>query len=286
MEDQALDFTFSWLLLLPVIAGILTLQGTWLDDGKSAKGRPKRYQRRLTAKILIHRTLIVNLLLATFFVYTSSLTFLPDVAQGVLLTVILMLPVFAYLLIVVFKWPGNKKTLPAKSGTSSTDLEQSKLKPVLQAQNALSETNALAETNALVEDSSLAEVNVLAGDTALTESAKALSEPDQQTLSATNHNELTESIASLQNEKIKLQKLIVAQKAVINAEKRRFQKAQALSKNALVVMHRARERAQVAIRVAKNERHERLRLKADNSKLCRQLENVQTPRQIKESVNY
>ena len=268
MEDQTLNFTFSWLLLLPVIAAILIFQGTWLDDGKSANGRPKKYQRRLRAKILIHRALIINLLLATFFVYTSSLTILPDIAQGLLLTVILMLPVFAYLLIVVFKWPDNKKTPSTESRKRSSDLEQGRSEQATQTQDAQAENIALAK------------------DTALSESATALSKAEQETIPTTSYSELTDMIASLQNEKVKLQKLVIAQRAVINTEKQRFQKAQALTKNALLVMRRTKEGAQVAIRVARSERHERLRLEVDHANVCRQLENERPARQVKETANY
>ena len=268
MEDQALSFTFTWLLLLPVIAAALIFQGTWLDDGKSAKGRPKRYQRRLTAKILIHRTLIVNLLLATFFVYTSSLTILPDIVQGLLLTAILMLPVFAYLLFVVFKWPNNKKMPSTQSRRRSSDLEQSTSEPATQTQNVLTEDSALAK------------------DAELLNSNNALSKTDQETIPTASNSELTDLIASLRNDKIKLQKLVIAQRAMINFEKQRFQKAQALSKNAVMLMRKTKEGARVALRVARSERHERLRLEADNAKVYRQLENERPATPAKESANY
>ena len=262
MEEQAFSFTFSWLLLLPVIAGVLIFQGTWLEDGKSANGRPKKYQRRLRAKILIHRTLIVNLLLATFFVYTSSLTILPTIVQGLLLTVLLMLPVFAYLLIAVFKWPTNKKKPLPQPLAHSSDLKQGESEASTQTQNAV----------AVEMESS--------------EADNFSSRADQEAIPATSYSELSDRVARLQNDKIKLQKLVIAQKSVINFEQQRFKKAQALSKNALLIMRKAKDGAHIAIRVAKNERTERLRLEADNAKAQRQLENTRLERHINETANY
>ena len=256
MEDQVFNFTFSWLLLLPVIAGILIFQGTWLDDGKSANGRPKKYQRRLRAKILIHRTLIVNLLLATFFVYTSSLTILPTVVQGLLLTVLLMLPVFVYLLIAVFKWPANKKTPLPQSPAHSADLKQGESAAATQTRNAVAEEMESSESD------------------------NTLSKTGQETIPATSYSELADRVASLQNDKIKLQKLVTAQRSVINLEQQRFKKAQTLTKNAILIMRRSKAGAQVAIRVAKSERNERLRLEADNAKGQRQMENTRPERHI------
>lgn len=262
MEDQAFSFTFSWLLLLPVFAGVLILQGTWLDNDKIPNRRPKKYQRRLRARILIHRTLIVSLLLATFIVYISSLTILPTIVQGLLLTVLLMLPVFAYLLITVFKWPANKRTPLPQSLAHSYDLKQGESQAATQTHVAVTEEMESSELD------------------------NTFSRIGQETIPATSYSELADRVASLQNDKINLQKLVIAQRSVINFEQQRFQKAQALTKNAILIMRRTKAGAEVAIRVAKSERNERLRLEADNAKGQRQFKNTRPGRHIKETANY
>lgn len=292
MEGQFLNLSFSWLLLLPLIAGVLIFQGAWLDDGISARGRPKKYQRRLKAKILIHRALIINLLLATFFVFTSSFTVLPDIVQGLLLTAVLTLPVLIYLLFIVYKWRFKKK-LPAGDSAARSELASSRIQSTGTPQVSLpgvgsltlerSTTEATTQTRS-VESLQAKPLENHYGDSSIEKSVQPLT--NQETTPAPSYKELTEMVVSLQKKELKLEKLVIAQKAVINTEKQRNQKAQLLAQNAMMLMSKTKEGARVAIRVAQQERKERLRLAADTAKEGRQLENGPSPTHVKNTANH
>ena len=306
LEDQIVSLNISWLLLLPAIAAILIFQGTWLDNGTSARGRPNKYQRRLRARVLIHRALIVNLLLASFIVSRSSLTVLPNIVQGLLLTVILMLPVWVYISAVVLKTP-VKKRLHATDTSKQQELSRS----TSQATDSASSDHTLSVDEQMHNiDRSVGHVDIGADKFAgssderapqsklhaakpeqnaiaqkIVESDHALRTSNQETMPATSSGELTEMVMGLQKDKIKLQKLVIAQKAVIDTERQRSQKAQVMTQDAMTVMRKAREGARVAIRVAQRERRERLRLGADNAKIRKQLENAMSAKHNKESAN-
>ena len=303
LEEQLLSLKFSWLLLLPAMAAILIFQGTWLDNGTSARGRPKKYQRRLKAKVLIHRALIVNLLLAGFIVSRSSLAVLPEIVQALLLTVILTLPVLLYLLIAVFKWK-PKKALPAVETLKPQELSRNT--------RQATDTDSFDDTVSVEEqmhniDRSIEHVDIGADKLArstddrgpqstlhapklehnaiaqkMVESDHALRTTDQKAIAATSYGELTQVVAGLQRDRVKLQKLVIAQKAVIETEKQRNQKAQVKAQE---TMHKVMEGARVAIRIAQRERRERLRLGADNEKMRRQLENAMSAKRNKDSAN-
>lgn len=314
LDEQLRRLTFSWLLLLPTIAAILIFQGTWLNNGKSARGRSNSYQRRLKAKVLIHRSLIVNLLLAAFIVSRSSLTVLPGIVQGLLVTVILMLPVLVYLFTVVLKvkvktTPPAIETLEQKNRAS----EQPEM-----ASNSVEVSESVFDHTQSVEeqmhniDRSVDHVDIGAEELADNSDDRALQSKlqapeseqnelavirkmsisnhaplgaDQETMPAISHGELTEMVAGLQKDKIKLQKLVIAQKAVIETEKQLRQNANVMTHDAMTVLRRTRDGARVAIRVARQERRERLRFEADNAKVRRQLENAMSAIRNKESVN-
>ncbi len=352
---------FSGLLLLPAIAAILIFQGTWLDNGFAARGRPKKYQRRLKAKVLIHRSLIVSLLLATFIVFTSTLTVLSQFVQGLLVTVLLMLPVLAYLLLAylfteVLKWRGDK-TLPAvntfeqhvlqsstepakhtalvrqigtarptfKQGTSELatqfhDVEPRQVTPLKKLGNGSSNEDSDSVINhtlnldeqmdnidrsvdhadigveglldnrdfsapSTVTHTHIPRQNTLAAAQDHFESDLALRTADQQTSPTTQYGELTEMVMRLQNEKIKLQKLTIAQKAIIETERQRNQKSQMMAQDAMTVMRSARKKANDAIKIARHERRKRQRLEADYAKARVQIENAMSARRIMKSAN-
>lgn len=292
MEGQFLNFSFSWLLILPLIAGVIIFQGVWLDDGISARGRPKKYQRRLKAKILIHRALIISLLLATFFVFTSSFTVLPDIVQGLLLTAVMMLPVLIYLLFIVFKWPFKKK-LPTGDSVARSELASSAIQstgtsqvPLPNVGTPARERNTIEATTQTRSVESL-QVNTLENhynDSSIEKSVQRST--NQATIPAPSYEELAEMILSLQKKELKLERLVITQKTVIDIEKQRNQKAQLLTRNAMTLMSKAKEGARVAIRVAQHERKERLRLEAGNANKGRQLENGPTPTHAKNTANH
>lgn len=352
---------FSGLLLLPAIAAILIFQGTWLDNGFAARGRPKKFQRRLKAKVLIHRSLIVSLLFATFIVFTSTLTVLSQLVQGLLVTVLLMLPVLAYLLLAylfteVLNWRGEKtppavntfeqhvlqnSTEPARhmahsfqSGKQSPtfkhgipelatqfhDVEPHQVTPLKKLGNGSSEEHsdsaidhtlnldeqmdsidrsvdhadigaeALADISEFSVPSSVSHThvprqNTLAAAQEDFESDLALRTADQETSPITQYGELTKMVVRLQNEKIKLQKLTIAQKAMIETERRRNQKSQVMAQDAMTVMRSARKKANDAIKIARYERRKRQRLEADYAKARVQIENAMSAKRIMKSAN-
>jgi len=102
---------FSSLLLLPGLALILLIQGTWLKNADSHWIRSDSYKRNLKAKVLIHRALIVSLIVATAVAFMSPYTQLPGLLQGLVVTLILMLPVLLYLWLVKLKASAEKPAL-------------------------------------------------------------------------------------------------------------------------------------------------------------------------------
>ena len=95
---------------------------------------------------------------------------------------------------------------------------------------------------------------------------------------ARSYGELTELVAGLHKDKIRLQKLVIAQKAVLDAEKQSHQKTRVLAKDAMTVMRKARDGQRVAEKLARRERSERKRLEADYVKVRKQLENALSTR--------
>jgi len=93
-------------------------------------------------------------------------------------------------------------------------------------------------------------------------------------LPATLQAEAKAIITDLQKDKLKLQKLVIAQKAVIESEKRSHEKSRIMTKDAVAIMRRAREGQKIAEKIARRERTERRRLQADNEKIREQLENA------------
>ena len=341
----------SSIVVLPAIAVILALQGTWLDNGTAGRGQSKKPQRKAKAKVLIHRALIITLLVATLIVFKSSLTVLPDIVQGFVVTAILMLPVliylfFTYLLTLVSS--ALVKTTPStidtfrqtelqyvaqvpQSNASSSIREQDMSKSAIQTRAIETldgqENDLSSEVTSSVFDQTLSvdsqmrnidsamdhldigadkvsgssnnraphgNLNELETRQRTLEAAQDMFESDlaalrtvrQDTVPATSSGgDLPEMISSLQKDNIKLQKLVIAQKAVIETEKRRTKRAKVLTQDALTVMRRAREQAGVSIRVTRSERRERLRLEADNAKVRKRLENATSAQRVIQHVN-
>ena len=95
---------------------------------------------------------------------------------------------------------------------------------------------------------------------------------------ARSYGELTELVAGLHKDKIRLQKLVIAQKAVLDAERQSHQKTKVLAKDAMTVMRKARDGQRIAEKLARRERNKRKRVEADYIKVRKQLENALSTR--------
>lgn len=100
--------------------------------------------------------------------------------------------------------------------------------------------------------------------------------PDYSTenLPARSRVELSEMVVRLRNDKMNLQKLVIAQKAVIDSEKQAHQRTRVVVKDAISVMRHARHGQRIAEKIARRERAERLRLEKDYVKVRRALDNA------------
>lgn len=176
--------SFSWLLLLPALAGILVFQGTWLTNGNLAKFRSIAYQRRLKAKVLIHRALIVTLLLSTFIVFRSTITILPDLVQGVLVCAILMLPILVYLWVVALMAPPTDTTVRAVSESEQQELVDKSNVAAESPETAIRQQRKIAASSTRVHEVDLKETEQASSsvDLKLTEQADSSKEPPDGTL--------------------------------------------------------------------------------------------------------
>ena len=109
-------------------------------------------------------------------------------------------------------------------------------------------------------------------------SGSELTKSNGDNLLARSYGELTELVAGLHKDKIRLQKLVIAQKAVLDAEKQSHQKTRVLAKDAMSVMRKAREGQRIAEKLARRERSQRKRLEEDYVNVRKQLDNALSTR--------
>ena len=95
-----------------------------------------------------------------------------------------------------------------------------------------------------------------------------------ENLPAKSRIELSEMVVRLRNDKMKLQKLVIAQKAVIDSEKQAHERTRVVVKDAISVMRHARHGQRIAEKIARRERAERQRLEKDYVKVRRALDNA------------
>lgn len=423
---------FSSLLLLPALALILLIQGTWLKNTDSHWIRSDSYKRNLKAKVLLHRALIVSLLIGTAVAFMSPFAQLHVLLQGLLVTLLLMIPVLLYLWIVRLKAPAEKPALSLyeklrqdkdqdfsdspprtardidtapitknRTAITSDDFQTGHLsRPARMSQNSSSiagKLNRVAATDQSVPpidmsaiDASTVDVlltdidnaNVLESSTTKTtkttkkklgsqplanktldthgeepvyeeagpmldetlqfdmtlsmeeqlynidnsieyidigveESANSddagapenadIKHSDDQALNATLktadtelashtekqetmpavlYGELTKKLSVLQKDKTRLQKLVIAQKALIDSEVLSRRKSQVMAQDAMNILRRVREGERHTRKIARNEQRKRQRLEADNASLAKQLKNALSTRRIKEDSEF
>lgn len=102
----------------------------------------------------------------------------------------------------------------------------------------------------------------------------AVQDYSKENLPARSSTELAEMVVRLRSDKMKLQKLVIAQKAVIDAEKQAHERTRVVVKDAISVMRHARHGQRIAEKIARRERAERQRLEKDFDKVKRQLDNA------------
>ncbi len=102
----------------------------------------------------------------------------------------------------------------------------------------------------------------------------AIKDYAQENLPARSSTELAEMVVRLRSDKMKLQKLVIAQKAVIDSEKQAHERTKVVVKDAISVMRHARHGQRIAEKIARRERAERQRIEKDFDKVKRQLDNA------------
>ena len=190
---------------------------------------------------------------------------------GWLLTAILMIPVLIYLSTVVLKTP-VKTTRPAVDKIGRQKLESDGLETHSRTiESPQVETRQAEPVKKCDDDSSVKHSSSVSDHTLSVKEQMHGSTTLHNTILTTSFGELTDMVSGLQNDKLKLQKLVITQKAVMDTLRQRYQKAQVMTQDGLAAMRKDRAVARAALRVARRERDERLRLEADNAEIRKQL---------------
>lgn len=96
----------------------------------------------------------------------------------------------------------------------------------------------------------------------------------RQTLLAMSRDELTQMVLDLRSNKMKLQKLVIAQKSAIESEKQAHAQTRVAARDAISVMRLARDGQRVTEKIARRERSERQRLQKEYIRVKHQLDNA------------
>ena len=97
---------------------------------------------------------------------------------------------------------------------------------------------------------------------------------DSTELSAMSTQQISSLVTSLKEEKGKLQKLVIAQHAVIESEREANVRNRGLARDAIKLMHGARKNQKMAEKMARRERTERQRLELEYKKVSVALNNA------------
>jgi len=247
--------------------------------------------------------------------------------QGLLVTLLLMIPVLLYLWIVRLKAPAEKpalslyKTTKTKRGSqplANKTLDTHGEEPVYEeAGPMLDETLQFDMTLSMEEqlyniDNSIEYIDIGVDDSANSDDAGAPENADikhsddqalnaslrtadtglashtekQETMPAVLYGELTKKLSVLQKDKTRLQKLVIAQKALIDSEVLSRRKSQVMAQDAMNILRRVREGERHTRKIARNEQRKRQRLEADNASLAKQLKNALSTRRIREDSEF
>ena len=97
---------------------------------------------------------------------------------------------------------------------------------------------------------------------------------DSTALSAMSTQQISSLVSSLKEEKGKLQKLVIAQHAVIESEREANVRNRGMARDAIKLMHGARKNQKMAEKMARRERTERQRLELEYKKVSVALNNA------------
>lgn len=93
-------------------------------------------------------------------------------------------------------------------------------------------------------------------------------------LTAPSRTELKQLISTLQSDKLKLQKLVIAQQAAVDSERQAHERTRTVAKDAIKIMRDARQGQRVAEKIARRERSQRQRAEQDYDKVRSALDNA------------
>lgn len=110
-------------------------------------------------------------------------------------------------------------------------------------------------------------------ETASTQSTD-LASHNEQALQVSRTEALRKVIATLQEDKRKLQRLVIAQQAAFDSERQSHERTRHVARDAIKVMRDARSGQRMAEKIARRERAERRRLEKEYTKVTKALKNA------------
>ncbi len=126
------------------------------------------------------------------------------------------------------------------------------------------------EANSIAEDRSRQDQLSEAGTSLIT----ATSYADTAQLSELNRTEITQLVTTLQKDKIRLHRLVIAQQSSLDTERKAHDRSRIVARDAIKIMRDSREAQKQAEKMARRERHERLRIEQEYEKVSSALDNA------------
>ena len=104
----------------------------------------------------------------------------------------------------------------------------------------------------------------------------ATSHADTADLSELTHYEVTQLVSILKKDKRRLHRLVIAQKAAIDSERRAHDRSRTVAQDAIKIMRDSRESQKQAEKMARRERTQRKRLELEYKKVSNALDNARS----------
>ncbi len=104
----------------------------------------------------------------------------------------------------------------------------------------------------------------------------ATSHADTAELSALTHTEATQLVKTLQKDKTRLHRLVIAQQAAMDSERRAHDRSRLVARDAIKIMRDSREAQKTAEKLARREHSERKRLEREYRKVSTALDNAKS----------
>lgn len=104
----------------------------------------------------------------------------------------------------------------------------------------------------------------------------ATSHADIADLSELTHQEVTQLVSILKKDKLRLHRLVLAQKAAIDSERRAHDRSRTVARDAIKIMRHSRESQKQAEKLARRERTQRKRLELEYKKVSTALDNARS----------